>query len=465
MTRINERAVFKVVLATLDTGFLASAFLLAYWARFHLPVFPTPPEADFGTYLRFSLFIGFVGFVTLYNSGMYRLKQPFFGIDDFFAVVKAVTLSHLIAAAVSFAIRGRIPGDSIETYSRIVIAVSWLLGIFILTFWRLGFDTVITALRRRGVGLTRVLILGNGHFGHSFHTLLSKNPELGYAPVGLIDETDPEIVSERLRSGPVDEVMITAGDADPSRVMTLMGACQDSRVKFSMVPTLFHMLTSQIQVREVAGVPIFGLEERIFLRSSRILKRTIDLLLALGSLLVVSPLIGISAALIRLESRGPVVWRQKRIGKKARPFMIYKLRSMRKDAEVLRTELDGLNEVEGALFKIKQDPRITRIGRLIRKFSVDEVPQLINVIKGEMSVVGPRPPLPSEVDRYESWQWKRFEVLPGLTGLAQISGRSDLSFDETLRFDFYYIENWSPLLDIKIILKTIPKVLLARGAY
>ena len=145
--------------------------------------------------------------------------------------------------------------------------------------------------------------------------------------------------------------------------------------------------------------------------------------------------------------------------------MIYKLRSMRKDAEVLRTELDGLNEVEGALFKIKQDPRITRIGRLIRKFSVDEVPQLINVIKGEMSVVGPRPPLPSEVDRYESWQWKRFEVLPGLTGLAQISGRSDLSFDETLRFDFYYIENWSPMLDIKIILKTIPKVLLARGAY
>ena len=456
---------FKVVLATFDTGFLASAFLLAYWARFHLPVFPTPPEADFGTYLRFSLFIGFVGFVTLYNSGMYRLKQPFFGIDDFFAVVKSVTLSHLIAAAVSFAIRGRIPGDSIETYSRIVIAVSWLLGIFILTFWRLGFDTVITALRRQGLGLTRVLILGNGHFGHSFHTLLSKNPELGYAPVGLMDETDPEIVSERLRSSPVDEVMITAGDADPSRVMTLMGACQDSRVKFSMVPTLFHMLTSQIQVREVAGIPIFALEERIFLRSSRILKRTIDLLLALGSLLVVSPLIGISAVLIRLESRGPVVWRQKRIGKKAQPFMIYKLRSMRKDAEMLRTELDGLNEVEGALFKIKQDPRITRIGSLIRKFSVDEVPQLINVIKGEMSVVGPRPPLPSEVDRYESWQWKRFEVLPGLTGLAQISGRSDLSFDETLRFDFYYIENWSPLLDIKIILKTIPKVLLARGAY
>ncbi len=131
----------------------------------------------------------------------------------------------------------------------------------------------------------------------------------------------------------------------------------------------------------------------------------------------------------------------------------------------MKEQLADQNESQGALFKIKEDPRITRVGRVIRKLSIDELPQLINVFRGEMSLVGPRPPLPSEVDQYESWQRKRFEVLPGITGLAQISGRSDLSFDETLRFDFFYIENWSPLMDIKIMLKTLPGVILGRGAY
>tara|TARA_B100001123_G_scaffold309567_1_gene346028 strand:- start:895 stop:1311 length:417 start_codon:yes stop_codon:yes gene_type:complete len=138
---------------------------------------------------------------------------------------------------------------------------------------------------------------------------------------------------------------------------------------------------------------------------------------------------------------------------------------MRQDADAMKDELRHLNESQGPLFKIRNDPRITRVGRVIRKLSIDELPQLFNVLRGEMSLVGPRPPLPDEVDQYETWQRKRFEVLPGLTGLAQISGRSDLTFDETLRFDFYYIENWSPLMDIKIMLKSIPKVILGRGAY
>ena len=465
MRRVNEKALFKVALAVVDTALVAGGFMLAYWLRFHLPVFPPPPKADLGAYVRFSAFIGFAGFVTLYTSGMYRLQQPFFGIDDFFAVVKSGTLAHLIAAAVSFAIRGRIPGDEIETYSRIVIAMSWLLGIVLLTFWRLGFDLVLTVFRRRGVGLTRVLIVGEDDFGRSFHDLLKHNPELGYDPVGRVGEDGEDRLRERLRTGTVDEVMLTAGDVQPNRVMALLGACQEASVRFSMVPSLFHMLTSQIQIREVAGVPIFVLDERIFLRSSRILKRGIDLILAGSALLLTSPFLMIVSALIKLESRGPILWKQVRVGRRARPFTIYKFRSMRADAEALQEDLAALNEAQGPLFKIRRDPRVTRVGRVIRKLSVDEVPQLLNVLRGDMSLVGPRPPLPDEVDRYEPWQRKRFEVLPGITGLAQISGRSDLTFDETLRYDFYYIEDWSPLVDIKIILKTIPKVLLARGAY
>ena len=465
MRRVDEKALLKIALALMDTAIIGGGFLLAYWLRFHLPSFPPPPEADFGIYLRFAFFIGFVGFVTLYSSGMYRLQQPFFGIDDFFAVVKAATLAHLIAAAVSFAIRGRIPGDGIETYSRIVIAMSWLLGIVAVTFWRLGFDLVLSLFRRHGRALTRVLVVAESDFGRSFHNLLKENPELGYAPVGLVGESDEVGLEEALRQHGLEEVMMAAGDVEPNQVMRLMGACQQANVRFCMIPTLFHVLTSRIQVREVAGVPIFALDERIFLRSSRILKRAIDLLIGGAILTLASPVMAAVALLIKLESRGPLIIRQTRIGKRARPFTCYKFRSMRADADALKGELTHLNEAQGPLFKIRDDPRITRVGRVIRKLSIDELPQIFNVMKGEMSMVGPRPPLPSEVDQYEAWQRKRFEVLPGMTGLSQINGRSDLSFDETLRFDFYYIENWSPLQDIKIMLKTVPKVLLAKGAY
>ena len=248
-------------------------------------------------------------------------------------------------------------------------------------------------------------------------------------------------------------------------ILSVMATCQERAIRFSMVPNLFNVLTSRIQVRDIAGVPIFVLDERIFLRSSRILKRSIDLLIGGISTLLASPVILIVGVLIKLDSRGPIVLAQTRIGKGARPFTVYKFRSMRVDAEALRDSLEDLNESQGPLFKMRRDPRITRVGRVIRKLSIDELPQLINVFKGEMSLVGPRPPLPSEVDLYESWQRKRFEVLPGITGLAQISGRSDLSFDETLRFDFFYIENWSPLMDVKIMLKTLPGVVLGRGAY
>ena len=184
------------------------------------------------------------------------------------------------------------------------------------------------------------------------------------------------------------------------------------------------------------------------------MKRAFDIIVSSVALIVFSPVLIVLAVSIKITSPGEILFRQVRIGQGGQTFRIYKFRSMLADAEAL-----------GGYQTQREDPRVTPVGRFIRGTSIDELPQLINVLKGEMSIVGPRPPLPSEVDRYEVWQRKRFEVLPGLTGLAQINGRSDLGFDETLRYDFYYIENWSPLLDLKIMLKTIPKVALAKGAY
>ena len=346
-----------------------------------------------------------------------------------------------------------------------MLAQSWLLAIVALTAWHVVFDLTLSAFRRRGAGLTHVLIVGGDAFGQSFHELLSENPELGYASEGVLKEDQVEILADRLQRASVDEVMLASREMDSNGIMSVMAICQEQSVRFSMVPNLFNVLTSRIQVREIAGVPIFVIDERIFLRSSRILKRSIDLILGLVSLILTSPVIALVSLLIKLDSRGPVVLTQTRIGKGSRSFTVYKFRSMRQDADDMKDELAHLNESQGPLFKIREDPRLTPVGRVIRKLSIDELPQLTNVFKGEMSLVGPRPPLPSEVDQYASWQRKRFEVLPGITGLAQISGRSDLTFDETLRFDFYYIENWSPLMDIKIMLKTLPSVITGRGAY
>lgn len=462
--RVDPKLAFKVSLATVDIGIVAGGFVAAYWLRFHLPFFPEPPDADLASYLRFSLLIGLVCFATLYSAGLYRLQQPFFGIDDFFSIIKSVTLAHIVAAAIGFAVRGRLPGDTIETYSRIVIAMSWLTGCVFLTFWRLFFDIILASFRRRGHALRRVVVVGDT-FGRAFYDLLRENPELGYRPEGLLAEEDQNLIRETLQQLDVDEVILAVQNSDPTRIMSLMNLCQEAHVPFSMVPTLFHVLTSRIQVREVAGVPIFALEERIFLRSSRLLKRSIDLMVACALILVTAPVWIFAAICIRLESKGGVIYAQERIGKGSKPFRCYKFRSMYQDADAQKSDLVALNEAQGPLFKIRNDPRRTKVGRFIRKFSIDELPQLINVLKGEMSMVGPRPPVPKEVDQYEAWQRKRFEVLPGMTGMSQINGRSDLSFDETLRFDFYYIENWSPLFDLKIMLKTIPKVILARGAY
>jgi len=169
--------------------------------------------------------------------------------------------------------------------------------------------------------------------------------------------------------------------------------------------------------------------------------------------------------LIKTSSRGPVFYQQERVGRGGKPFGMYKFRSMVADAEIRIKELKGANEASGPLFKMKDDPRITPIGKWMRKFSVDEFPQLINVLKGEMSLVGPRPPLPREVETYSQHDWRRMEVVPGMTGLWQVSGRSSLTFDEMVRLDLFYIENWSVGLDLSLIARTVPAVLFARGAY
>ncbi len=212
-------------------------------------------------------------------------------------------------------------------------------------------------------------------------------------------------------------------------------------------------------------VPLFKLRPPVFEGIDYALKRTFDLVISLVLLILLSPLLLAVALAIRLSSAGPAIYRSERPGMAGRPFRCLKFRTMRQDAEQSQDDLEDLNEQTGALFKIRQDPRLTGIGRLLRRFSLDELPQLVNVVRGEMSLVGPRPLPMRDFDRLDEWHKKRYLVLPGITGLWQVSGRSELDFDDLVRLDFLYLERWSIMLDLSILLKTIPAVLSRRGAY
>jgi len=231
------------------------------------------------------------------------------------------------------------------------------------------------------------------------------------------------------------------------------------------VPDLFQLALSRVDIEDLGGIPIIGVKEISITGWNLAFKRTSDIVLSLAVLVLLFPLMLLISVAIKLDSPGPVLFKQVRVGRDGRRFVFYKFRSMRQGAEEERPQLADLDETVGPIFKIRRDPRCTRLGRFLRRTSLDELPQLYNVLRGEMSLVGPRPAIPVEVEQYQEWHRKRLEVSPGMTGLWQVSGRSQLTFDEMCLLDIYYLENWSPLLDLKIALKTIPAVLAGTGAY
>jgi exopolysaccharide biosynthesis polyprenyl glycosylphosphotransferase len=228
---------------------------------------------------------------------------------------------------------------------------------------------------------------------------------------------------------------------------------------------MLELSLARLDLDNLGGIPLLGLRENPLHGPNLWLKRGIDIVVACLGLTVLALPMLVAAIAIKLDSTGPVIVPQTRIGKRGQPFKFYKFRSMVQNADVLLAELQAQNEAGRIIFKSRHDPRRTRVGRVMRRLSFDEVPQLFNVLVGDMSLVGPRPPLAREYEVYEEWMKGRLEVTPGLTGLWQVSGRSDLIFDEMVLLDLYYIENWSPGLDLKILLQTIPATLSGRGAY
>jgi len=274
-----------------------------------------------------------------------------------------------------------------------------------------------------------------------------------------------DCVESIIKTERVDEVFVTLPWMYQRKIVGLVSACERLGVRPRVVPDIFQLSLSRVDVDDLGGIPLIGVKEHTLPGSARLTKRAMDVVLTAVLFAVLWPLFLVVAAAIKLDSPGPVFFRQRRIGQHRKPFEVIKFRSMKQGAEEALAEVSDMNEASGPLFKIKNDPRRTRVGRFIRRTSIDELPQFINVLRGEMSLVGPRPALPSEVEKYEAWQRERLSAPQGITGLPQISGRSDLTFDEMCLLDIYYIENWSLSLDLTIILRTIPHVLFGNGAY
>jgi exopolysaccharide biosynthesis polyprenyl glycosylphosphotransferase len=299
---------------------------------------------------------------------------------------------------------------------------------------------------------TRVDIVG--------YISLTPRPRNGLRSLGELAQL-PDVLE---REG-VQEVIIADPDFPQDKAVELVDSCHRRGVTVQVAPSTMEILIDRAEFAPGHTVPLFTLRPPVFEGVDYAIKRTFDLLVSGVGLILLSPVFLAIAIAIKLSSRGPAIYRSVRPGMAGRPFFCLKFRTMREHAEQIQDELEPLNELSGALFKIRDDPRLTKVGRFLRTFSLDELPQLVNVVRGEMSLVGPRPLPMRDFDRLEEWHKKRYLVLPGITGLWQVSGRAELDFDDLVRLDFLYLERWSIMLDLSILLKTIPAVLTRRGAF
>jgi exopolysaccharide biosynthesis polyprenyl glycosylphosphotransferase len=454
----------RLGLVGLDIGVVLVAFLAAYWIRFVLPA-EEASALGLDLYVRMGLTLGVIASALLALHRMYDLRALPAWPARLNATVSALSTAAVLALAISF-----FRGDA--QFSRLWFATGWALAIVLLTIWRVVIQRVIVGLAHTLAPATRVLIVGANGTGEELATELASH---NHQVIGYVDNgSDLEHLSEFPLVGPiaqlehlvhahaVDELVIALPASRREQVSRIIARGFHRPVTVKVLPSLHELLPRHFEVHHVGGRSYIGFTP---VAPVSWLKRAADLVLTSFALVALSPvLLGVMAA-IKLDSRGPVFYRQKRVGKDGEYFWMLKFRSMCVDADKKLAELRARNEATGPLFKMRDDPRVTRVGRFIRRWSLDELPQLFNVMRGEMSLVGPRPPLPSEVDQYEDWQYGRLRAVPGLTGLWQVSGRSEVPFHDMVRLDLHYIRNWSLSLDLEIMLRTIPAVLTNRGAY
>jgi len=451
-----------------DLAMVVLSFVVAYWLRTFFEFVPVIYVEPLMGYLKFVVITLPIWFSVFTFAGLYTLKTRYGRLEEFGKIFVAVSAAVAILLAWLFLSRTFF-------FSRLIIIYVWFIAIAMVTLGRTLIHFLQRFLYRFGIGVHRVIILGGNSSSRFIIAEIKKNR--GYCLKKIIDENAIGKLETIIQRAPADEIIVADPHIGPAKISQVLEFCRFHQIGFKMTPDLFLVSSSHIDIKTLAGVPIIEFKRTPLDGWGRIIKRLVDFLGASILLIILSPVMLLVALGVKLTSRGPILFRQERVGFENKPFWFLKFRSMKaeycvgenyggkKAAEILRKLKTRANEVDGPVFKIKNDPRLTPFGRFIRKTSLDEFPQFFNVLRGQMSLVGPRPPLPEEVVRYNKFQRRRLGVKPGITGLWQVSGRSDISFDEWVKLDAFYIEHWSLWLDFQIILKTIWVVMKGRGAY
>jgi exopolysaccharide biosynthesis polyprenyl glycosylphosphotransferase len=459
-----------------DVLLINLALPIAYWLRYDLQLFRGVDPAN---NVPYSVYLPMAGLLTMVlilanrHESAYDLSRSRSLSRDLYGVLNATTTAIMLLVVLVFFYRRLF-------YSRIIFIYAGILILLFLGLARVARHAILARMRQTGHGVDRVLIIGAGEVGRAVMRNIIAEPELGYRVIGFLDD-DPtkagtdigpiralgpiESVPQVIKDNAIDVVMVTLPWQYHLKIIRLVGETEHIGVRAAVVPDLFQLSMGGVLVEEINGIPLISIKQTTLTGMNQVIKRIFDLLVTIPALMLTSPLWLLAAVAIRLDSPGPIFFRQVRVGRHGEPFTFYKFRSMRQDAEAELEKLRALNEASGPLFKIRDDPRQTRVGRFIRRTSIDELPQFLNVLRGEMSLVGPRPGLPSEVAQYHDWQRRRLDIQPGLTGLWQVRGRSDLTFDEMVMLDIYYGENWSLGTDMQILVRTVPQALFGDGAY
>jgi len=451
-------------------------------------------EPRFEPYGALLWFVVPVRLLTAAYYDLYRLRGEFSYLDDAVRVFKAAAAGSLLILAWAFLYRGGFEFRAFS-YARSVFALDFALALGAYFVSRLATRAAQSAVRRRGVNLIPTLVVGRGREAALYIRETRARRELGYRVIGVVEtETTAGEAPEEFEGVPVvadlaglhdairetgaNEVVITDTSVPGELLFDVTLRVGRSRrgVEFRIAPSLFNCLPRKTKIDQVGHLPVITLFREPLSPWARLVKRASDVFVASVALVLLAPVWLLVALLIKLDSRGPVLYSQERVGMDGRVFLFLKFRTMltgsddRAHREYQRRYISGepdtnLGDSRRPVYKLHSDPRITRVGRVLRRLSIDELPQLLNVLRGEMSVVGPRPPIPYEVASYAPWHRRRLDMKPGLTGLWQVSGRNRLSFEEMVKLDLFYIENWSLWLDLKIILRTLPVMLRGDDAY
>jgi len=493
---LKERArILAITIFIFDLSLVSAAFLAGYWLRdsllprFAPHTFPSRlyPLGDYLPLLPLALVIWGA---MLLLSGRYRSHRTVPLLDEAWAIVRVCAMGAVLFTLMLYAARldEQLLGD--DRISRLWVLFFAVFSCLLLLTEKIGLRVTSRYVRLHGFNYRTVLIAGTGPaalaIADSIHThrfwgfrilgFVSNGAngngnghgnghgalEAEIAPYRILGEIDdiPRIVESNV----VDDVIFAVHRRDLDRLEDLFLSLQEQGIRTRFAMDLFPHTRARVQLEELDGIPLLSFATTPTSQIQLMAKRAVDVTLAALLLLLGAPVVLMVALLIKLTSGGNILFRQTRCGLNGRFFTLYKFRTMVEGAEDRRLELLHLNEMNGPVFKLRSDPRVTFLGRFLRRFSLDELPQLWNVLRGDMSLVGPRPPIPEEVAKYQRWQRRRLAMKPGLTCLWQVSGRNDLDFDRWMQLDLEYIDSWTPMLDFKILLKTIPAVLSGKGA-